>query len=562
MVANSVFRPQVSLKSLRQDVPAGLAVAAVALPSAIAYPAIAGLPPVVGIYSSIVPLVAYAIFGSSRKLMTGPDAATMTMLAASLVAIAVPGERVLAASAIAVMVGGFCLAARLLRFGVIASFLSRPILVGFMAGISLSILIGQIGRFTGLSIKADGLVPPLVELARRTREINWPSLALATAMFVVLQGLRGSRIPGPVVVVVVSTILAALLPFAAWGIAMVGPIPEGLPSLSMPAFAALPLRTLVLDSAAVFLVGFGAGIVTARSFGAIGGYDVDPNRELVGFGAANIATGLFGGFPITASDSRTAINMSAGGQTQTTGLVAAAALSATLMFLGGALRLLPIPALGAILAAAAISLIDVSAMRQLWKISRAELVFALISMWGAISLGVLNGVIIAVAATLAHLLHKSMKPRDALLGRIPDRDGFYKLHRNADAAPVPGLTVMLIQGNLLFYNVDEMQARIKAVARDQAPGTRWFIIDASAITQIDSTAAAMLLTLCEDFAKRGISLGFADLHADVRHLLRAAGVFGCTGEAMVFESLTEVEPALARAIAENPAPLAVSTVAA
>jgi SulP family sulfate permease len=541
--------------SLRHDVPAGLAVAAVALPSAIAYPAIAGLPPVVGIYSSIVPLVAYAVFGSSRKLMLGPDAATMTMLAATLGVITAQGDRIIAASAMAMMVGLFCITARIARLGVIANFLSRPILVGFMAGISLSILVGQLGRFTGMKIHGEGLLPPLLDLARRTDEINWPSLALGVVAFAVLQVLRRSRAPGPVVVVVASALISAMFNFQGMGIAVVGAIPSALPILSTPvmdALPVLPLKTLVLGSAAVFLVSFGAGIITARSFGASTNEYVDTNRELVGFGCANIATAMFGGFPITASDSRTAINLSSGGTSQMAGLVAAAALLATLLILGGALHFLPIPALGAILVAAAISLIDISAMRQLWKISRIEFAFAVVTLFGTISLGVLEGVVIALLATLGYLLLRSMAPRDALLGRIPGRGGFYKLHRNAEARPVPHLTLIAIQGSLLFYNTDTVRERLESIARRAPHDTRWFILDASTIPFIDSTAAAMIDKLCGDLAKRGIKLGIAELNAEARHLLRAAGVLRHIGKKMIFEDVEEIEEALDKTLEAPP----------
>ena len=346
-------------------------------------------------------------------------------------------------------------------------------------------------------------------------------------------------VPGPVVVVVLAVVLSAALDFEGRGIAVVGDIPAGLPSLAIPTLSALPMRELLLGAAAVFLVSFGAGIITARSFGARGNYRVDPNGELVGFGAANIASGLFGGFPITASDSRTAVNMAVGGKTQVASLVSAAALIATLLYLNGALRILPIPALGAILAAAALSLIDFDSLRQIWRISRMEFAFALIAMWGAISLGALEGVMIAVAATFAYVLSKKMFPRDAMLGRIPGRAGFYKLHRSPEARPVPGLAVCLIEGSLLFFSVDHVKERLAAIADDLPPDTRWFVIDASAIAQVDSTAAAMLEEFRADLARRGIALGFAELHAEVRALLERAGLLARIGPSMIFQDLEE-----------------------
>ncbi|QFI70220.1 SulP family inorganic anion transporter [Sinorhizobium alkalisoli] len=532
-------------KALRSDVSAGLAIAAVGLPSAIAYPAIAGLPPETGIYASITPLVAYALFGPSRKLIVGPDAATMTVLAAVLTTIlATPGvtaDRVAVAALLALTVGALCLVARLVRLGVLATFLSRPILTGFFAGISLSILIGQIKRFTGVDIDTEGLVAPVLELAREAASIHWPSLVLALGCFVLLQVARAvnSPIPGPVIVVVLSVLLSFLFNFEGRGIAVVGNIPEGLPSMSLPQMGSMPLDTLLVGGAAIFLVSFGAGIITTRSFGALGGYQVDPNRELSGFGAANIAAGLFGTFPVTASDSRTAVNFAVGGRSQIAGLVAAATLMAVLMFLGGVLRILPIPALGAILAATALSLIDLGALKQIWRVSRMEFIFALIAMWGPIGLGVLNGVVIAIAATLIYILRKSMYPHDALLGRIPGRDGFYKLHREPQARPVPGFGACMIQGSLLFFNTDYVQARLLKIAEALPMGTRWLVIDASAIPQIDSTATAMLEELCEELKRRGIALGLAELHGDARAMLHRAGVIDRIGVDMVFTGMED-----------------------
>lgn len=531
--------------ALRSDVSAGLAIAAVGLPSAIAYPAIAGLPPETGIYASIAPLIAYALFGPSRKLIVGPDAATMTVLAAVLATIlATPGvtaDRVAVAALLALTVGALCLVARLVRLGVLANFLSRPILTGFFAGISLSILIGQIKRFTGVDIEAEGLVAPVLELAREAASIHWPSLVLALACFVLLQVVRAldSPVPGPVIVVVLSVLLSFLFDFEGRGIAVVGNIPEGLPSMTLPQMGSIPLDTLLVGGAAIFLVSFGAGIITTRSFGALGGYQVDPNRELSGFGAANIAAGLFGTFPVTASDSRTAVNFAVGGRSQIAGLVAAATLMAVLMFLGGVLRILPIPALGAILAATALSLIDLGALKQIWRVSRMEFIFALIAMWGPIGLGVLNGVVIAIAATLVYILRKSMYPHDALLGRIPGRDGFYKLHREPQARPVPGFGACMIQGSLLFFNTDYVQARLLKIAEALPAGTRWLVIDASAIPQIDSTATAMLEELCEELRKGGIALGLAELHGDVRAMLHRAGVIDRIGVDMVFTGMED-----------------------
>lgn len=532
---------------IRSDISSGLAVAAVSLPTAIAYPAIAGLPPETGIYASIAPLVGYALFGPSRQLVVGPDAATMTVLAAVLVTLftgapaGVVVDRPAAAAVLALGVGLYCLLARLLRLGVVATFLSRPILTGFFAGVSLSILVGQIDRFTGVDIQADGLIRPVIELIGKAGSIHWPSVLLATAMFALLQIARiwHAPIPGPVLVVALSVLLSAVFDFQGRGIAVVGDIPARLPALTLPAIQNLRIETLALGAAAIFLVSFGSGVVTARSFGARGGFPVDPNRELTGFGAANIAAGLFGAFPVSASDSRTAVNLSVGGRSQVVSLVAATILIATVLYLAPVLRIMPIPALGAILAATAIGLIDFSGLRQIWRIDRMEFIFALIAMWGPIGLGVLNGVIIAIGATLIYLLRKLMFPRDALLGRIPGSDGFFKLHRSRDARPIPGLAICLIQGSLLFFNADYVKSRLQEIADHLPAGTRWLLIDASATPQIDSSAAAMLDEIRAELDQQGIKLGLAELHTEARAILTRAGVIERMGPTMVFESLDD-----------------------
>jgi high affinity sulfate transporter 1 len=527
----------------KTDVAAGLAIAAAGLPSAIAYPAIAGLPPEAGLYASIAPLIAYAVFGPSRRLIVGPDAPTITVMAA--VFATMPGlaaaDRPAVAAMLALIVGGFYLGGRLLGLGVLSTFLSRPILVGFFAGISLSIITGQLKRVTGVAIEAEGLIGPVIELARKAATIHWPSLALAAAMLVVLRATSASRlpIPGPVAVIAVSVALSALLDFQGRGIAVVGAIPSSIPRLALPSSAGASFDQLFLGAAAIFLVSFAAGIVSARSFGQRGGYPVNADREMIGFGAANIAAGLFSAFPVTASDSRTAINASVGGRSQLASIVAALTLLVIVLFLRPALAILPIPALGAILIAAALSLIDVGALREIWRINRIEFVFAMIALFAPISFGVMNGVIFAIGATFAYLLRKMMYPRDALLGRVPGRDGFYKLHLRPEARAVPGMTIALIQGDLLFFDADHVRARLGAIADAMPADTRWLVLDASPITQIDSTAAAMLEEVRSDLARRGVRLGLAEVHTEVRGLLERAGLIAAIGPEMIFDDLDD-----------------------
>ncbi|KRE15873.1 sulfate transporter [Bosea sp. Root381] len=536
------------LEWLRFDLTAGLAVAAVAIPSAIAYPAIAGLPAEVGLYASILPLVGYALLGPSHKLMVGPDAATMTVLAAALANMRFdnPADRVAAAAALALMVGVMCIFAGRLGLGVVASFLSRPILIGFISGISISILVGQIGRFTGVRIESDGLMQPLAEILRKVGLIHWPSVMFGGAMFgllVLLARLR-SPIPGPLVVVILAGVGSALFDLEGRGMKVIGSLPSGMPALALPDISRLPLTDLLLGAAAIWLVAVSSGLVAARSFGAKDHFEIDADRELTGLGTANIFSGLFSGFPVTVSDSRTAINISAGARSQVSGLVAALALTSLLLFLNDALRLLPNPALGAILAFAALNLIDVQGLREIWRVSRVEFAFALISMWGAISLGVLSGVVIAIAGTLLHVLLKEMRPRDALLGRIPGRPGFYKLHRTANATPLPGMVLFMVQGSILFFNADYVRERFEAIARETPAGTAWLVLDAGAVAQIDSTAAAMLRQLRAELAELGLAFAIAELHKEPREILQRAGLFDGPDATLAFDELEDAVRAL------------------
>ncbi|BCP53520.1 sulfate transporter [Kaistia sp. 32K] len=528
---------------LRPDVLSGLSIAAVGLPSAIAYPAIAGLPPEMGLYSSIVPLLAYALFGSSRQLIVGPDAGTMIVLAAVLASLGPLSatDNVATAAALGLGVGLLCFVASLLRLGFIASFLSRPILIGFMSGIALSILVGQIGRLTGVSIESDGLLRPLIELAGKASLINLPTLVLGVSLFVLLRvfSVALPGFPGPLVAIVVATVISVLFDLPSHGVGVIGSIPARLPTPALPVPTGVDFGDLILGAGAVLLVSFGSGIVTARSFAAKTGEPVDANKELVGFGAANVAAGLFGGIPVTASDSRTAINISMGGKTQLASVVAAVALAFAVAFLTGALQLIPKAALGAILASAAIGLIDIQALKQLWRTSRMEFLFALIGMSGAIGLGVLRGVIVAVAATLLYLLVKGATPRDAVLGRLPGREGFFKLHRHPEARPIPGLAIYLLQGSLLFFNVDYVKRRLEARIAGLPEDTRWFVLDAGAVVQIDSTAAAMLDDIHALLAARGIVFAIAELHTEPRSLLTRSGTLARIGETNFFDSLED-----------------------
>jgi high affinity sulfate transporter 1 len=529
---------------LVKDVTAGFAIAAVAFPVAIAYPAIAGLPPIVGLYSSIVPLVAYAIFGSSRQLVVGPDAATLTILAASLSQMLTSGseqQRVVASAALAIAVGIMCLVAGALRIGFIANFLSRPILTGYLCGMSLTLLASQIGRLTTVQPESGGFLRPLVELSVQLTSIHIPTLFLGLGIFVLLRLLKrySPRVPGPAVAVIVGILFSYVFHLRSLGISLVGEIPSFLPSLSLQMPEGIDLTDLAEDGFAIFLISFGSGIITARSFSTKNRYRVNANQELVAFGMANVATGLFGGFPVAGADSRTAINDSVGGRTQIAGLVAAMSLIVVLVALTDVVKYLPVAALGAIICSAALDLFDASELQRLWQTSRAEFLFALIAMMGVVGFGVLKGILIAIVSTGVYLLTRVSRPSDALLGCIPGQSGFYKLHREPRAKAIPGVAIYLVQSSLLFFNIDYVRDRISWIVGRLPASTRWFVLDAQAIPTIDSTAASVLREIREELSHHKLRLGLANLHGQPRRLLERSGFLESIGEDMVFTRIDD-----------------------
>ena len=525
---------------LKPDVLAGLSVAAVALPAAIAYPAIADLPVEAGLYAAIFPAVGYALFGPSRRLMVGPDTGTTIVLAAALMQIGVAGatDRAMAAAALALITGALCILAGILRFGFIANFLSRPVLVGFLAGVAVSLIIGQFRRMTSVSIESDGLLRPIIELVSKADAIHLQTAATGIIMLLVLRVLRGiaPRFPGPLVAIFLGMIAAYVLRLPDNGVVVVGAVSAALPSPALPWPGGVPLDQLVLAALGIVLVSFGSGIITARSFGMKNHYEVDGNKELIGFGAANVTAGLLGGFPVSGSDSRTAVNDAVGGRTQLAGVVSAAALLGAILFLGNLFAWLPTAVLGAILVSAAIDLIDLRAFAALWRMSLIEFLLAVLTALGVVVFGVLTGVALAVGATLAHLLWQASKPRDALLGRRTGLDGLYKLHSYPDARAIPGLMIYLVEAGLVFFNADYVKTRILEIVRAAAAPIDWFVLDASAVNHIDATAAGVLEDLRAELASRDIALAIAGMHSLPRQMIERSGLADRVGPHMLFES--------------------------
>jgi MFS superfamily sulfate permease-like transporter len=336
-------------------------------------------------------------------------------------------------------------------------------------------------------------------------------------------------LPGPAIAVIIGTMLSYLLNHESFGISLVGKIPAVLPSPSLQLPEGITLYDLAEDGFGIFLISFGSGIITARSFATKNRYRLNANQELIAFGLANVAAGVFGGFPVTGADSRTAVNDTVGGCTQVAGLVAAALLTLVLLTLTDVMKYLPVAALGAIIASAAIDLFDAKELRRLWQTSQAEFLFALVAMLSVVAFGVLRGILIAIVTTGVYLLTRISRPSDALLGCIPGQSGSHTLHREPRAEAIPGLAKYLVQSSLLFFNIDYVRDRIRWIVNRLPTSTQWFILDAQAVPTVDSTAAAVLGEIREELLRRNLQFGMANLHGQPRELLGRSGLLSSIG---------------------------------
>ena len=498
---------------LRSDLGAGLSVAAIALPVGIAYADLAGVPAVIGMYSAIFPLLAYALFGSSRQLMTGPDAATCIIVAASLGPLAGGDpERYLALMVIlTLMTGIFYVVAGISRLGFIANFLSQPILTGYLNGIALIIIAGQLQKLFGYSGEAEEFFPKLAEFVVQIDNSHLPTLVLGFSLLVALIGLRqvAPKLPAALVVVVAGIVVVTMLGLDQDGVAVLGSVPAGLPALHIAAFEPAAFKALLGDAAGIALVSFTSGVLTAKSFARRNRYEIDANQELVAFGACNIASGLAQGFPVTGADSRTAVNNAMGGKTQLVGIVAAASMLLILFFLTEPLAYVPTAALAAVIMVSAVGLFDYKELFNLYEMSRRELLLSVGTTLGVLILGVLPGVLLAVALSLFWLLTVVSRPHDGVLGRVKGMKGFHNLNDFPEASTIPGLLLYRFDANLVFFNADYFRDRVRAAIAAAKTPVEWVVIDASSINVVDITALQKFDELREELSAQGIVLASA-----------------------------------------------------
>jgi SulP family sulfate permease len=539
---------------LPKDLAAGITLGAVMVPVGLAFGELAGVP-LAGLYAGMLPLVVYALFGSSRQLIVGPDASMAALVAVSVAPLA-GGDIArlgMLACGLAVLIGLVCIGGGLLRLGFIADFLSKPVIVGFMHGLAVVIAVGQLPKILGIPGEGDTTVGQLISVLQRLPDTHPMSLAIGAGCVAVILGLRhlAPRIPGQVVALAAALLLVVIFGLQQKGVAVVGLIPSGLPTPQLPLVTIADLRVLVPVALVAALVSFSDTMVTARGFASRNRYRVDANQELIAVGMGNIASGLTQALPISASGSRTAVAEAAGGHTQLTSVVAACVVAAAMLFLTDVLYYLPSAALGGILIAAAWNLCDFGEFRRIWRFRGAGLVGALLTLAGVVGIGVIEGIAIGVVYSLVVLMKTLTFPSDAVLGQTPDG----KLHdvtEWTDAKPVPGVLIYRFAAPLFFANCGSFRDGLWSLVESAPHPLHAVVLDCSAIVDLDLIACETLADLQRDLEERDISFVAGSLRANVRDRLLRGLDAAERPEGVFFETVGEAVQAVRTARGSPP----------
>ena len=517
---------------MARDLTAGVTVAALLIPQGMAYAELAGLPAVNGLYASFIPLLAYALLGSSRQLALGPTA-TVAVLTATVIEPLSGGSATQAlalAATLALLVGGICILGGLLRGGFVVNFLSQPVLSGYVTGAALVIAASQLGKLLGYSVSGDTffqLVAHAIADIGNIQGLTVLVAALSLASIVLLRRFA-PRWPASLIVVTLAIVAASLLDLSAHGVAVTGSVPSGLPSLRVPKVGIHDLGSLAFSSLGVALVCYVESIAVAKAMADQRGYAVDANRELVALGVANLGAGLFQAFPVDGSFSRTASASDAGAQTQLSGVVAAVFVGLTLLFLTPLFKNLPAATLGAVVIVAVSGLFDVAGLRRAWQIRREDFVMGIIALVGVLALGVLEGLLIAVGVSLVALVYHATLPHRAVLGYVPDDRSFRDIER-FDTVTTPGVIVYRFDAPLFFANCRRLRDDVSELVRAAPDPVETVVLDAGAITFLDTTGSSILLELLTRLAELNVRLMVARAHGQVRDVMDASGITAALG---------------------------------
>lgn len=535
---------------LRVDLLAGLTVGAMLVPQGMAYAELADMPPVTGFYAALLALVAYALVGSSRHLGVGPEPGTAILAATGVGAIADgdPARYFALMAALALVVGAICLIAAVVRLGFIANVLSKPVLVGYITGVGLTLLSSQYSKFSGVPIDADGFFGRTGDLLNGLGDIDGLTVTVGVSTLVLIQVLRwkARALPGALIGVVLATVVAVVLSLDAEGLALVGDVPQGLPSFGLPDVAFGDVIELLPVAAGIALVGYSDNVLTGRAIGTRLGYKIDPNQELAALGFTNLCAGFSQGFPISSSASRTAVPASLGSKSQLVGIVAAVIVVATLVFLSPVLAEIPVPALAAVIIAAALAIIDVTGFRELWTVSRAEFALAATSALGVMVFDVLVGVLAAVGLSLLVALGRIATPHDAVLGAGVNLDGWVDAEAHPGARTLPGLLVYRFDAPLFFANANRYRERLEVLIEENPGEEEWLVLDFEGVGEADTTAVDMLVELLGEQTGRGRVVGIARANDRVLSRLERAGLLEPRGPAIVFPTINAAVRAFSR----------------
>jgi high affinity sulfate transporter 1 len=527
---------------LRGDLLAGITVAAYLVPQCLAYAELAGVPPIAGLWAILPPMLIYALFGSSPQLSVGPESTTAVMTAAAIAPIAARDGSNYASlsSLLALLVGIICCLGALLRLGFLADLLSKPILVGYMAGVAVIMIIGQLGKISGLSLESETLFGQISEFLGRLSDIHAPTLILAISVliFLLIVQRRFPNVPGPLLAVLLATSAVYLFHLDRDGIAVIGAIPAGLPSFALPqGFSTQQITYLISTAIGISLVGYSDNVLTARAFAAKNGYRIDANQELFALGAVNFGNGLLQGFPVSSSGSRTAIGDSLGSRSQLFSLVAFAIVILVLLFLRPLLSLFPKAALGAIVIYAALRLIEIAEFKRLRRFKTSELGLAIITMIGVLATDILVGVGVAVGLSVIDLFARLMRPHDAVLGEIPNLAGLHDIEDWQGAKTIPGLVIYRYDAPLCFANAENFRKRAMAAIEAEKIPVEWFILSTEAILEIDITAVDMLKELYQELSSQKIVLALARVKQELYAELQRAGLIKLIGREQIYPTL-------------------------
>jgi high affinity sulfate transporter 1 len=529
---------------LRHDIVAGLVITTMLVPVGIAYAEASGVPGINGLYATIVPLLAYAIFGPSRILVLSPDSA----LAAVILAVVAPlaagdAHRAVAlAGAMAIVSGLVSIAAGMARLGFITELLSKPIRYGYMNGIALTVMLSQIPKLLGFSVDAPGPVRQAWQIVRSVLDgrTNVAAFAIGSGTLVLILLLkRWPRVPGLLIAVTAATLVVAISGLAAAGIAVLGPLPQGLPALRVPRIGVDDVVPILMGGLTVALVSFADTSVLSRSYAARLRTKVDPNQEMVALGAANLASGFFQGFPVSSSASRTPVAEAAGAKTQLTGVVGAIAVAALLLFAPALLQNLPQTALAALVIAAAIGLTEIADLRRIYRIQRWEFWLSIACFAGVATLGAIPGIGLAIVIAVIEFLWDGWRPHSAVLGRVERVRGYHDITRYPDARLLPGLVLFRWDAPLFFANAELFHDRVMAAVAGAPAPVRWVVVAAEPVTSVDVTAADAVADLDDELHAAGIELCFAEMKDPVKDKLKRFGLFSRFGENTFFATVGE-----------------------